>query len=80
MNEMIFEEGSEFSYIRHNEISPGRITLLFMHGLGDCGLCFQEVWDKLVEMGKLRSEGLGLYELIEDPTPKGKWSNEIYDK
>ncbi len=40
----------------------------------------QEVWDKLVEMGKLRSEGMGLYELVEDPTPKKKWSNEIYDK
>ncbi len=40
----------------------------------------QEVWDKLVEMGKLRSEGMGLYELVEDPTPKEKWSDEIYDK
>ena len=45
MNEMIFKEGSEFNYIRHNEISPGRITLLFLHGLGDCGLCFQEVFE-----------------------------------
>ncbi len=40
----------------------------------------QEVWDKLVEMGKLRSEGMGLYELVEDTTPKKKWSNDIYDK
>ena len=40
----------------------------------------QEVWDKLVEMGKLRSEGMGLYELVEDPTPKKKWSDDIYDK
>ncbi len=40
----------------------------------------QEVWDKLVEMGKLRSEGMGLYELVEDLTPKKKGSNEIYDK
>ena len=40
----------------------------------------QEVWDKLVEMGKLRTEGMGLYELVEDPTPKKKGSNEIYDK
>ncbi len=39
----------------------------------------QEVWDKLFEMGKLRSEGMGLYELVEDPTPKTKWSNEIFD-
>ncbi len=40
----------------------------------------QGVWDKLVEMGKLRSEGMGLYELVEDLTPKKKGSNEIYDK
>ena len=41
----------------------------------------QEVWDKLVEMGKLRTEGMGLYELVEDPaTPNKKGSNEIYDK
>ncbi len=44
------------------------------------GIFPQEVWDKLVEMGKLRSEGMGLYELVEDPTPKEKGSNEIYDK
>jgi hypothetical protein len=40
----------------------------------------QEVWDKLVEMGKLRSEGMGLYELVEDITAKKKESNQIYDK
>ncbi len=40
----------------------------------------QEVWDKLVEMGKLSSEGMGLYGLVEDPTPKKKGPNEIYDK
>jgi hypothetical protein len=39
------------------------------------------VWDKLVEMGKLRTEGMGLYELVEDlDPPKKKGSNEIYDK
>ncbi len=40
----------------------------------------QEVWDKLVETGKLRTEGMGLYELAENPTPPKKGSNEIYDK
>ena len=29
----------------------------------------QEVWEKLVEMGKLRYEGRGLYELTEDLDP-----------
>jgi pimeloyl-ACP methyl ester carboxylesterase len=45
LNETLFKEGSDFSHIRHNEISPGRMTLLFLHGLGDCGLCFQEVFE-----------------------------------
>ncbi|GAX61032.1 ABC-type polar amino acid transport system, ATPase component [Candidatus Scalindua japonica] len=41
----------------------------------------QEVWDKLVKMGKLRTEGMGLYELVEDLGPLGKkGSIEIYDK
>jgi hypothetical protein len=31
-------------------------------------------------MGKLRRERMGLYELVEDLTPKKKGSNEIYDK
>jgi len=45
MFETIFKDGSEFNFIRHNEIMPGRATLLFLHGLGDCGLCFQEVFE-----------------------------------
>ena len=45
MKETLFKEGNEFNYIRHNEILPGRTTLLFLHGLGDCGLCFQEVFE-----------------------------------
>ena len=45
MLETTFNEGTEFNYIRHNEILSGRITLLFLHGLGDCGLCFQEVFE-----------------------------------
>ncbi len=47
MKEFIFKEGSDFSYIRHNDISSGRMSLLFLHGLGDCGLCFQEVFDDM---------------------------------
>ena len=32
-------------YIRHNRICTDRPTLLFIHGLGDSGLCFQEVFE-----------------------------------
>ncbi len=45
MKETIFKDGSEFNYIRHNEIMPGRSTLLFLHGLGESGQCFQEVFE-----------------------------------
>jgi pimeloyl-ACP methyl ester carboxylesterase len=45
MIETIFKEGNEFNYIRHNEISSGRITLLFLHGLGESGQYFQEVFE-----------------------------------
>jgi len=44
MNKMIFKEGDEFSYIRHNEIVSDRITLLFLNGLSESGQCFQEVF------------------------------------
>lgn len=46
MKETIFKEGNEFNYIRHNEISFGKTTLLFLHGLGDSGQCFQEVFQE----------------------------------
>ncbi len=45
MNEMLFKEGNEFNYIRHNGLSSERNTMLFLHGLGDSGLCFQEVFE-----------------------------------
>lgn len=44
MFETIFKEGNESNYIRHNMIMPGRMTLLFLHGLGESGQCFQEVF------------------------------------
>ncbi|MHC4322386.1 MAG: alpha/beta fold hydrolase, partial [Planctomycetota bacterium] len=45
MIEATFKEGNEFNYIRHNEISSDRMTLLFLHGLGESGQCFQEVFE-----------------------------------
>jgi pimeloyl-ACP methyl ester carboxylesterase len=46
MIETRFKEGAEFNYIRHSEILSGRITLLFLHGLGESGQCFQEVFEE----------------------------------
>jgi len=35
----------ECVYVRHNTIRPGRLTILLVHGLGDSGLAFKEVFD-----------------------------------
>lgn len=45
MHESILQFGNESNYVRHNEILPGKKTLLFIHGLGDSGLAFQEVFE-----------------------------------
>ena len=45
MIETIFKEEREFNYIRHNKIAQGRATLLFLHGLGESGQCFLEVFE-----------------------------------
>jgi pimeloyl-ACP methyl ester carboxylesterase len=46
MLESIFQlEGmKEYMFLRHNEINLGKTTLLFVHGLGESGLCFKEVF------------------------------------
>lgn len=33
----------------------------------------REVWEKLVEQGRLRRAGAGLYELVEDPNAPHGW-------
>jgi len=33
----------------------------------------REVWDKLVEQGRLRRAGSGLYELVQDPNAPRDW-------
>ena len=45
MHESFFAIDSDYMFCRHNEILPGRQTLLFVHGLSESGLCFQEVFD-----------------------------------
>ena len=36
---------NDFIYIRHDLVFPDRLTLLFIHGLGESGLCFKEVFE-----------------------------------
>lgn len=36
---------NEFMFLRHNELKKDRKTLLFVHGLGESGLCFREIFD-----------------------------------
>jgi pimeloyl-ACP methyl ester carboxylesterase len=44
MNESYLEIGDELLYVRHNGIEPGRKSLLLVHGLGDSGLSFEDVF------------------------------------
>ena len=44
MKESYLNIGGEYLYYRHNDIKPDRISLLFVHGLGDSGLSFEDVF------------------------------------
>lgn len=44
MNESYLKIGDEYLYYRYNEIKSNRISLLFVHGLGDSGLSFEDVF------------------------------------
>ena len=45
IKEAYFKIGKEHLFYRSNEILPKRKTLVFIHGLGESGLCFREVFD-----------------------------------
>ena len=44
MRESYFKIDNEHMFLRHNKIIPDRMTLLFVHGLGDSGLTFEPVF------------------------------------
>ena len=44
MQETYFKIDDEYMFIRHNNIMPGKKSLLFVHGLGDSGLSFEDVF------------------------------------
>ena len=44
MSESLLELGNEYMHVRHGEISQTRASLLFVHGLGDSGLNFEDVF------------------------------------
>ena len=44
MNESYFIIDKEFMFYRHNDLRPGRPLLLFVHGLGDSGLSYEDVF------------------------------------
>ena len=44
MMESVIQIGEDKLFLRHNRIIPGRRTLLFVHGLGESGACFREVF------------------------------------
>lgn len=44
MKESIFNVGAEHLFLRHTEIKPERATILLVHGLGESGLCYREIF------------------------------------
>ncbi len=44
MLESVIQIGEDKLFLRHNRVIPGRRTLLFVHGLGETGMCFREVF------------------------------------
>ncbi|MBM4007123.1 MAG: alpha/beta hydrolase [Planctomycetes bacterium] len=47
MQERYIHLDGEWLFLRHSSIRPDRRTLLFVHGLGESGLCFREAFDRL---------------------------------
>jgi pimeloyl-ACP methyl ester carboxylesterase len=45
VNESVMPVSGGSLFLRYNEIQSGRPTLLFLHGLGESGLSFQEAFD-----------------------------------
>ncbi len=44
MNETYLKIGDEILYYRHNQIKPNRKSIILVHGLGDSGLSFEDVF------------------------------------
>jgi pimeloyl-ACP methyl ester carboxylesterase len=44
MMETVIHIGEDKLFLRHNRIMPRKKTLLFVHGLGETGACFREVF------------------------------------
>ncbi len=45
MNESYLKIGDEYLYYRYNEMRPDRKSILFVHGLGDSGLSFEDAFN-----------------------------------
>ncbi len=45
MKDSYLNIGDEYLYYRYNEIKPNRKSILFVHGLGDSGLSFEDVFN-----------------------------------
>jgi pimeloyl-ACP methyl ester carboxylesterase len=61
VHERYIDLGGEYLFLRHTEIRFDRPTLLFVHGLGDSGLCFAEAFSSgmLSTYNLLVPDGIG---------------------
>jgi pimeloyl-ACP methyl ester carboxylesterase len=48
MQESILQVDEGWLFFRHNDVHPSRPVVLFIHGLGESGLCFKEAFESRV--------------------------------
>jgi len=73
MMETIIHIGEDKLFLRHNRVIPGRRTLLFVHGLGETGACFREVFqDRRFDEFNLLAPDLVGYGKSSRPHPDGR--------
>jgi pimeloyl-ACP methyl ester carboxylesterase len=71
--ETIIHIGEDKLFLRHNRVIPGRTTLLFVHGLGETGACFREVFqDSRFNEFTLLAPDLAGYGKSSRPHPDGR--------
>ncbi|MCX6584156.1 MAG: alpha/beta fold hydrolase [Candidatus Aminicenantes bacterium] len=73
MMETVIQMGEDKLFLRHNRVIPGRRTLLFVHGLGETGACFREVFqDSRFDEFNLLAPDLVGYGKSSRPHPDGR--------
>jgi len=79
MNESYLKIGDELLYVRHHGIEPGRKSLLLVHGLGDSGLSFEDIfaYEKFDDFNIIVPDLVG-YGRSSQPSKKGSYGYDAH--